>query len=248
MRIVGIIPARMASTRFPGKPLAMIHGRTMIEHIFRRSSLNSKFSDVCIATCDESIAAAAQLFGCRAIMTASSHQRGTDRVAEAAGQVRADLIVNIQGDEPLIRPEVFDELLSPFETNPGMSCSNLMSRIDSQAELENLNNVKVVTDRHGDALYFSREPIPSHRMGTPLAAPFRQIGIYAFSQELLLEFQRLAPTPLEIAESCDMLRLLEHGRRIRMVETKTVLQSVDTDADLRKAEELLTNDDLRHRY
>src|SRR5262249_20639978 len=158
-RVVGIIPARMASSRFPGKPLAPIAGRPMIEHVFRRSRLNPRFREICIATCDEAIAAASRSFGCRPIMTSDSHQRATDRAAEAAESVEADIIVNIQGDEPLIQPEIFDALLAPFDDEPSLVCTNLMSRLQSDGEQDSLNNVKVVCDRRGDAMYFSREPI-----------------------------------------------------------------------------------------
>jgi 3-deoxy-manno-octulosonate cytidylyltransferase (CMP-KDO synthetase) len=239
LRIVGIIPARMASSRFPGKPLAPIAGRPMIEHVYRRSRLNSRFAEICIATCDAEIAEASSAFGCRPIMTSASHQRGTDRVAEAAEAVEADIIVNIQGDEPLIKPEIFDALLDPFEADRSLVCTNLMSRLHSHEDQDSLNNVKVVCNSHGDAMYFSREPIPSRRMGAEPKDVFRQIGIYAFTKDFLRDFLKLPPTPCEVSESCDMMRAVEHGYRIRMVETAVVLQSVDTPADLREATRLM---------
>jgi len=248
MRIVGIIPARMAASRYPGKPLATIAGRTMIEHVYRRSTMNRRFSDVCIATCDDEIARAAEAFGCRAIMTSDSHQRGTDRVAEAASHLSADVFVNIQGDEPLIHPVIFDELLRPFDESGEVQCSNLMSELTSADEQANINNVKVVTDLRGRALYFSREPIPSRRMKVTPKRVYRQIGIYAFRSDVLAAFVRLPQTPHEQEESCDMMRLIEHGYTIHMVATATMLQSVDTPEDLREAERLMAGDPLFSAY
>ena len=213
----------------------------MIEHVFRRSRKNPRFAEIAVATCDAEIADAARAFGCRAIMTSEQHQRGTDRVAEAAQSVDADIIVNIQGDEPLIEPKIFDELLAPFDADSTVVCTNLMSRLASADEQASLNNVKVVCDRHGNAMYFSREPIPTRRMNVEPTDVFRQIGIYAFTKDFLQTFLALAPTPCEVVESCDMLRAVEHGYRIRMVETTVTLQSVDTLTDLREAERLMRN-------
>lgn len=245
-RIVGIIPARMSSTRLPGKPLARICGLPMLEHVFRRTLLNRRFSEVCIATCDEEIADAAASFGCRAIMTSPDHQRGTDRVAEAARSVNADIVVNVQGDEPLIHPAIFDALLDPFDDERGSNvmATNLMTLLHTDADQDNLNNVKVVVDRVGRAMYFSREPIPTRRMGVRARCVYRQIGIYAFRSALLQMFIGLEPTPAEIAESCDMMRLLEHGYPLQMVLTDVALQSVDTPADLAAAEALMREDAL----
>lgn len=241
-RVVGIIPARMQARRFPGKPLAPIAGRPMIEHVYRRSRMNSRFDEIYVATCDREIADAAEAFGCRAIMTSARHVRGTERVAEAARHVDARIIVNIQGDEPLIRPEIFDQLLSPFDDDPTITCTNLMAPIDSDEEHDSTNNVKVVVNRGGDAMYFSREPIPTRRMHPGAAPVYRQIGIYAFARPLLLAYADLEPTRCELAEACDMLRLIEHGHRIRMIETRVPLQSVDTCADLARAEHLMASD------
>lgn len=249
LRIAGIIPARMASSRLPGKPLAKIAGRTMIEHVYRRTRLNPRFGEVCIATCDQAIVDAAEAFGCRAIMTSDKHERGTERVAEAAASIDADVIVNIQGDEPLLRPDIFDPLLDPFTNGTaGVEITNLMIRLNGAADQDNRNNVKVVTDQAGRALYFSREAIPTRHMGRVPEHVFRQIGIYAFTAPVLRRFLELPTTPLEQIESCDMLRYLEHGHRIHMVETMTPLQSVDTPDDLREAERLMALDDLVGKY
>jgi 3-deoxy-manno-octulosonate cytidylyltransferase (CMP-KDO synthetase) len=247
-RIAGIIPARMASTRFPGKPIALIAGRPMIEHVYRRARLNPRFAEICIATCDREIVTSAAGFGCRAIMTSASHERGTERVAEAARSVAADIIVNIQGDEPLLRPEIFDALLRPFDGDGAVGCTNLMQRLLSDAECDNRNNVKVVVNQRRDALYFSREAIPTRHMGRRPATVYRQIGIYAFTASVLEQFLTLPSTPLEQIESCDMLRLIEHGHAIRMVEVDLNMQGVDTPADLREAERLMATDDLVAQY
>jgi 3-deoxy-manno-octulosonate cytidylyltransferase (CMP-KDO synthetase) len=248
MKIAGLIPARMASSRFPGKPIALIAGRPMIEHVYRRVAMNPRFDTIAIATCDEEIARVSEGFGCRAIMTSAAHQRGTDRVAEAALGLDVDVVVNIQGDEPLIAPEIFDDLLAPFDADPDLGCTNLMNRLTTDEEQDSLNNVKAAVDRRGFAMYFSREPIPSRRMGARPPDVFRQIGIYAFKKPLMKVFSELPPTPCEVSESCDMMRLIEHGYRIRMVETTVVLQSVDTPADLAAAERLMRSDPLFPRY
>ena len=247
-RIVGIIPARMASSRLPGKPLALIAGKPMIEHVYRRVALNRKFAEVCIATCDPEIMTAAEAFGCRAIMTSASHQRGTERVAEAASQIEADIIVNIQGDEPLLQPEIFDGLLAPFGNDPAVRCTNLMNPLSSPQEQDNRNYVKVVVDGRNNALYFSREAIPTRHMGLRPSVVYRQIGIYAFDRSTLDQFRVVPATPLECLESCDMLRLLESGYDIRMVRTDVSLQSVDTPADLAEAERLMASDALFRTY
>lgn len=250
LKVAGIIPARMKASRFPGKPIARIAGLPMIEHVFRRSSLNRRFAEIFVATCDREIADASEAFGCRAIMTSDTHQRGTDRVAEAAQSIEADIIVNIQGDEPLIQPGIFDELLAPFDdaANADVGCTNLMVALDSDEEQDSLNNVKVAVDLRGRAMYFSREPIPSRRMGARPAYRFRQIGIYAFRAAVLRAFSTLAPTPSEIAESCDMMRFVEHGYPIQMVPTAAALQSVDTPEDLAVAERLMRTDELFRTY
>jgi 3-deoxy-manno-octulosonate cytidylyltransferase (CMP-KDO synthetase) len=250
LKVVGIIPARMKASRFPGKPIATIAGVPMIEHVFRRSILNRRFSEICIATCDREIADVSESFGCRAIMTSDAHQRGTDRVAEAALSVDADIIANIQGDEPLIRPEIFDELLAPFDDphNADLGCTNLMAALHADEEHDSLNNVKVAVDLRGRAMYFSREPIPSRRMGVRPSYMYRQIGIYAFRAPVLRAFSTLSPTPSEIAESCDMMRFVEHGYTVQMVPSEIPLQSVDTLADLAVAERLMLDDPLFRGY
>lgn len=248
MRTIGVIPARMASSRFPGKPLASILGIPMVEHVYRRSAMSRTLDAVFVATCDREIAAAVGDFGGEAVMTAACHERCTDRVAEAASGLEGEIIVIIQGDEPMVRPEMIDDAVAPMREDPSVECVNLMSEIRDPEDFLDPNEVKVVVDRNGNALYFSREPIPSSRKyGKPVTG-HRQVCIMPFRREFLFRYTRLEPTPLEVIESVDMLRILEHGYRIRMVETRFETFSVDTPEDLRHVEHLMRGDPLTASY
>jgi 3-deoxy-manno-octulosonate cytidylyltransferase (CMP-KDO synthetase) len=239
LKIVCIIPARMGSSRFPGKPLASIRGRPMIEHVYRRCRMNASLNGVYVATCDGEIAAATEAFGGTAVLTSSSHQRASDRVAEAAERMDADIVVMVQGDEPLIHPEMIDQAVDPFRRDPAILCTNLAAPIRSIEEMSDPNTIKVVTARNHDALYFSRQPIPSGS-----SAGLKQVCVIPFRREFLLQYAKLQPTPLEIAESVDMLRILEHGFKVRMVMTDHDTHSVDTPADLTLVERMLEKDPL----
>jgi 3-deoxy-manno-octulosonate cytidylyltransferase (CMP-KDO synthetase) len=238
-RTVAVIPARMASSRFPGKPLARLHGLPMIEHVFRRAQLCPQLDEVYVATCDEEIREAATGFGAPVIITSAAHERATDRVAEAAEHFAADVVVMVQGDEPMITPEMIEAALAPLQANPAIACVNLVHRITSQEEFLDPNTIKVVADLNDNALYFSRAPIPHVNVGHTTTKVFKQVCVIAFTRECLEEFSRLAATPLERAESIDMLRLLEHGRRVRLVETPVATHSVDTPADLQLVETMM---------
>ena len=238
-RIVAVIPARMASTRFPGKPLALLQGLPMIEHVFRRAKLCSQLDEDYVATCDDDIRQVAKGFGAKVIMTSAAHERATDRVAEAAEHFAADIIVMIQGDEPMITPAMIETALDAFRSNPLTSCVNLVHRITSEEEFIDPNTIKVVADVHGNALYFSRSPIPHASFEHLTTKIFKQVCVIAFTRECLQEFSRLPSTPLERAESIDMLRLLENGRSVRLVETETATHSVDTPADLQLVQSLM---------
>jgi len=238
-RIVAVIPARMASSRFPGKPLAPLHGQPMIEHVFRRVKLCSELDDVYVATCDEEIRDAAEGFGAKVIMTSAAHERATDRVAEASEHFAADTIVMIQGDEPMITPEMIQTALDPFRSDASISCVNLVHRITTQQELIDPNTIKVVADLNGNALYFSRSPIPHVNLEHTTMPVFKQVCVIPFTRQCLQEFSRLPPGPLERAESIDILRLLEHGRSVRLVETEVATHSVDTPADLQLVETMM---------
>ena len=242
MKILGVIPARYQSSRFEGKPLAELGGKPMIQHVYERASKSERLSDLLVATDDDRIFAAVEGFGGKALMTAADHPSGTDRVAEAARAREADVVVNIQGDEPFISPLAIDQLVRPFGHSPELDMSTLCRRIEEDEPLSDPNVVKVVTDRHGYALYFSRSLIPHPRRGENPQA-FEHIGLYAYRKEFLLRFASLPPTPLEQAEGLEQLRALEHSAKIRVVTTADHAGvSVDTPADLEAAKALLTNE------
>lgn len=239
----------MASSRFPGKPLARLCGQPMIEHVWRRATMCEALDEVYVATCDEEIAAATEKFGGRAIMTSSAHERASDRVAEVAGRVQGDIFVLVQGDEPLITPPMIELALGPLRNDPQVLCTNLAAPIRSEEEFEDPNTIKVVMAGNGDALYFSRQPIPTRqRLSFGLAPAYKQVCVIPFRRDFLLRYAALSPTPLERAESIDMLRALEHGYPIRLVKTEDVTFSVDTPSDLERVDLLMRDDPLLERY
>ena len=231
MRTLCVIPARYASTRLPGKPLADICGKPMICRVLERASRAQKPEKVIVATDDERIYDAVRAEGGEAILTRADHPTGTDRLAEVAeAYPEVDLIVNVQGDEPLIEPSVIDELIAPFEMDENLPMATVMVRMDDAAEQLNPNNVKVIVDKLGYALYFSRSLVPYPRAA---AGPvYKHIGIYAYRRDFLLRYARLEPTPLERAESLEQLRALENGYGIRVLETDCRFVGVDTPEDL----------------
>jgi 3-deoxy-manno-octulosonate cytidylyltransferase (CMP-KDO synthetase) len=238
---VAVIPARYASTRIPGKALADIAGRPMIEHVYRRASDCRNVDAVIVATDDERIALAVRQFGGEVRLTSPAHSTGTDRLAEVAAHLDCDLIVNVQGDEPLIEPDAIDAAIEPFRDDAALSMASACLRFADPDEAADPNVVKVVTDRRGFALYFSRSRIPFPR--TPHgggAGPFKHIGLYVYRREFLLRVAALAPTPLERSESLEQLRVLEHGFSIKMVETTHDSIGVDTPDDLERVRRLLT--------
>jgi 3-deoxy-manno-octulosonate cytidylyltransferase (CMP-KDO synthetase) len=243
MKALGIIPARYASTRFPGKPLAVIDGKSMIQRVFDQAVSCGALSRVIVATDDESIKKHVEQFGGESVMTGSHHNSGTERCNEAYDLVREqdsqyDAIINIQGDEPYIRPEQIYQVISCFEDSEVMIAS-LMKRITSVDDLHDPNVVKVISDVHGNALYFSRTAIPYIRGRDISDWPghfsfFRHIGIYGYRPGALADIVNLPRSPLETAESLEQLRWLENSFRIRMKETSFESISVDTPADLLK--------------
>ena len=249
MRVVGIIPARMGSSRFPNKPLALICGRPMLEHVYRRAALCRSLDAIVVATPDEEIARRVRAFGGDVVMTAPTHERATDRVAEAALTTGGDIVVVIQGDEPLLQPEAISQAVAPVAADAGVFCANLTERIRTVEELLSPNSIKVVMDRRGDALYFSRSPLPSTAVTMPSRVPaYKQVCIIPFRRENLMRFTQLPPTPLEIAESIDMLRVLEHGYRVRMVETAYETHAVDVQDDIAAVETLMAADPVARLY
>jgi 3-deoxy-manno-octulosonate cytidylyltransferase (CMP-KDO synthetase) len=241
LQIVAVIPARFASSRFPGKALADLDGRPMIEHVYERAARSRAVSRVIVATDDLRIADAVTRFGGEVRLTRADHPSGTDRLAEVAASLDCDVVVNVQGDEPLIDPAAIDEAVAPLVSDSGVHVTTLYRRITDPAELKNPNVVKVALDRAGFALYFSRAPIPFVRNPREGWPPFyRHIGLYAYRRSALLVLAALEPTPLERAESLEQLRALEHGIRIKAVETAYDSIGVDTPEDLEHVRRLLT--------
>jgi 3-deoxy-manno-octulosonate cytidylyltransferase (CMP-KDO synthetase) len=237
-KILGVIPARFASTRFPGKVLAHIAGKTMLRHVYERASLSTYLTSVIIATDDDRVCAAAKSFGARVRMTRSDHLSGTDRAAEVASAEDAGIVVNIQGDEPLIDPAAIDAAILPLVHEPDLVMATLKKRIEDPREITDPNVVKVVTNGAGDAIYFSRCAIPFDRdkaAGTPY---FKHIGLYVYRRDFLLAYSTLPVGPLELAERLEQLRALENGFGIRVVETEYESLGVDTPEDLERVSRL----------
>jgi 3-deoxy-manno-octulosonate cytidylyltransferase (CMP-KDO synthetase) len=232
LNAIAAIPARFASTRFPGKPLAVLAGKTIIHRVYEAVANSGLFTTVLVATDDERIAAEVESFGGQIVMTRTDHPSGSDRIAEAVADIPGDIIVNVQGDEPFISAGPLTRLLEVF-TDPSVQVASLMTPLTGDPQNPNL--VKVVTALNGDALYFSRCPIPHHRDTTGVGH-LLHIGVYAYRRETLLRMVKLSPTPLELTEKLEQLRLLENGIPIRMVETDYRGFGIDTPEDLDKAE------------
>ena len=243
MKYIAIIPARYASTRFPGKPLAMLGGKTVIQRVYEQTA--SVVPEVCVATDDERILQAVEAFGGRAVMTRTDHKSGTDRIEEAAQLTgtQADVIINVQGDEPFIQPQQIETLCHLFD-DPQTQIGTLGKRFESIESAMNPNSPKIVTDNRGFALYFSRSVIPFMR-GVEQTQwlthyPFlKHLGIYAYRREVLHEITQLSQSPLELAESLEQLRWLQNGYRIRVGETDVETVGIDTPEDLKRAEQFL---------
>jgi 3-deoxy-manno-octulosonate cytidylyltransferase (CMP-KDO synthetase) len=239
--ILALIPARMGSSRFPGKPMAQILGKPMIGHVYERVARCPLVTETAVATCDRAIHDYILSIRGKAVMTSDAHERASDRCAEALLVIekqtrqRFDIVVMVQGDEPMVHPDMIGEALGPMLQDPAIPVANLLAPIHDPQEFEDRNCIKVVCDLEGNALYFSREPIPSRFQGQAIPMG-KQICIIPFRRDFLLEYNRLPPTPLESAESIDMLRILEHGRKVRMIATAHRTHAVDTPDDLRRVE------------
>ena len=241
-RVVAVVPSRYQSSRLPGKPLALIDGKTMVEHVVRRTEEARRVDVVLVATDDERIARAVSDFGGTAVMTDASHETGTDRLAEVAAGLASEIIVNVQGDEPLITADAIDAAVDLLIERPADPIGTLRKRIDDPSDLTNPSVVKVTVDLDGYALYFSRSPIPFNRSGPApgKAAPqWRHLGLYVYRREFLLTLAGLPRTPLEQAEALEQLRALEHGYRILTVETTADTIGVDTPEDLERVRRLV---------
>ena len=233
----------MGSSRFPGKPLAKILDKPMIEHVYKNVEKCELLTKTVVATCDEEIFDFIKSINGQVVMTSDQHERASDRCAEALAvleqddNVLYDIVVMVQGDEPMTHPDMITEALTPMLENPEIVVTNLMGDISSDDEFDDRNCIKVVCDLKNNALCFSREPIPTRRFGNvPMK---KQVCVIPFTREFLLQYTKLPPTPLEIAESVDMMRVLEHGEKVKMVPTKHQTYPVDTESDLTRVEELM---------
>lgn len=254
-QVVAIIPARYASSRFPGKPLVDLEGKPMIQWVYERTRQATGVGRVLVATDDERIFQTVQGFGGEVVMTSTTHPTGTDRIAEVAATLEVALVVNVQGDEPLIEPAAIDAALAPFAGDATLVMSTLRCPITTLDELFDVNVNKVVTDAQGFALYFTKAPVPYHRDewgplpsmvarlriagGTAPIIGWRHIGLYVYRRTFLLAFARLPQTPLERLEKLEQLRALEHGYRIKVVSTPYVPPGVDTPGDVATVRRLL---------
>lgn len=254
MIAIAIIPARMGSSRFPGKPMVHIHGIPMIGHCYYRTSMCQKLLNTYVATCDQEIYDYIISIGGRAVMTSDQHERATDRTAEAMLEIekkignKVDIVVMVQGDEPMVTPEMVEESLLPFEKDKSINVVNLMAYMDTVNEFEDPNEVKVVVDNNSDAIYFSREPIPSRKKGFENVPMLKQVCIIPFKREYLLKFNETEETELEKIESVDMMRIVENGEKVHMVLTKINSLSVDTEEDRLNVVEKMTGDNLMSQY
>lgn len=240
MRTIAVIPARFQSKRLPGKPLADIHGKTLVERVYERASEATRIDRVLVATDDARIVEAVSSFGGEAVLTSPRHPSGSDRIAEAVGELEVDVVVNVQGDEPLIAPEAIDSAVALAERTPGAIVS-LKTAITERSKLLDPNVVKVVTDLDGFALYFSRSPIPvAPEVSIPPKLYFKHLGLYVYPKTVLMALTRLTPSPLEQAERLEQLRALENGMRIRLEETQYESVGVDTEDDLEAVRALLS--------
>lgn len=254
MKAIAIIPARMGSSRFPGKPMAKIHGVPMIGHCYFRTRMCEKLLATYVATCDQDIYDYIESIGGKAIMTSSEHERATDRTAEAMLKIedelhdKFDIVVMVQGDEPMVTPEMISESLNPFVIDESVNVVNLMANMDNVEEFEDPNEVKVVVDKNNDAIYFSREPIPSRKKGFDNVTMLKQVCVIPFKRNYLLKFNETPETDLERFESVDMMRIIENGEKVRMVKISSYPYSVDTEEDRVNVEKRMVADKLMARY
>lgn len=244
MRVAAIIPARYASSRLPGKPLADITGKPMVWRVYERAKMAKLVDEIWVATDDQRVYDAVREYGGNVLMTSPDHPSGTDRLAEAAEKIKADIYVNVQGDEPLIPPELIDAAVEPLLTDPTLNMATAAREITSPDEIADPSVVKVVLDENGYALYFSRAPIPFHRdiwaNGSFISGScLKHIGLYVYRRDFLLKYAKIPPTALELTEKLEQLRALGHGERIKVVITKLESIGVDTPEDLDKVIRLI---------
>ena len=254
MKIIAVIPARMASTRFPGKPMVDILGMPMIGHCYKRAEMCKKIDFVYVATCDKEIFNYIKSINGNVVMTSSKHERACDRAAEAMlkiekiHNIKTDILIMMQGDEPMVTPKIIEAALNPLLKNNKINISNLYRELKSVDEFEDPNEVKVIIDKKGYAIYFSREPIPSRKKGILNVPMFKQICTIPFRRDFLLEFNNMSQTDLEIIESIDMNRIIENGGKIKMEYSADESISVDTEDDLIRVKIEMKNDILISEY
>ncbi len=254
MKTISIIPARMNSSRFPNKPMADILGMPMIGHVYKRVKLSPLLDEVYVATCDQEIYDYIISIGGKAVMTSDCHERCSDRCAEAMlkiekdENIKVDIMVMVQGDEPLTYPEMIDEAVSPMVKDRDILITNLVADLETIQEFKDPNEVKVVMDLEGNAIYFSREPIPSRKKGILDVPMKKQVCVIPFRRDFLLEYNSMQPTPLEIIESVDMMRIIENGLKVKMIPTKFKTKAVDTPEDLKVVIEMMRENRLYETY
>lgn len=240
MKIIGVIPARYQSSRFPGKPLALILDKPMIWWVYQQCLKVDELDEVYVATDDQRIFDTCQALGMRVVMTSDQCHTGTDRVGEVAAKIAGDLFVNIQGDEPLIEPQMIRDIIGIFN-DPAVYYGSLRKQITDEAEIHAPSTVKVVVDKNEDALYFSRSVIPSNVKDGKLARVYRHVGIYAYKRDFLMTFIQLPPTELEAGEGLEQLRALENGYKLRVHETQYDTIGVDLPEHIAMVEAILRN-------
>lgn len=244
MKFLGVIPSRYASTRLEGKPLKDICGHTMIEWVYKRAKL-SNLDEVVVATDDERIYKEVENFGGKVVLTRKDHENGTSRIAEVCEKYTDyDVIVNIQGDEPLIEKDMINSIIDSFKNDNTISMSTLKYKLDSMEDIENPNYVKVITDAKGYAIYFSRSVIPYPRK-LDLQNYYKHVGIYGYKRDFVIEYAKMEPTPLELSESLEQLRAIENGYRIKVMETPYKILGVDTQEELEKVREYITENNMK---
>jgi len=231
--VIGVIPARYGSTRLPAKALAMIHGKPMVQHVYERCLKSKLLNEVLVATDDKRIFDAVINFGGNVVMTSKKHKSGTDRIGEAVKNIKCDIVVNIQGDEPMIAPDNIDKAIKPLIQDKGINVATLCISISDKKEISNPNVVKVVLDSNSNALYFSRSVVPFNRDNSS-ADYYKHIGLYVYRKDYLMKLIKMKPSKLELIEKLEQLRVLESGEKIMVIETKIDSHSVDTLADLKK--------------
>lgn len=241
MKVVAVIPARYASTRLPGKVLADIHGKPMIQHVWEQVKKSRLVDEVLIACDDPKVEEAAKKFQAKAVMTSPKHTSGTDRIAEAVKDLKVDIVLNIQGDEPLVHCEMVDLMAKAMLEDKSLVMATVVKVMTDESEVANPNVVKVVLDKDGNALYFSRSPIPYNREKQPFSKIryYKHFGLYAYRKNFLMQFKGLPVSLLEDAEKLEQLRVLEAGYRIKVVQTKFDTVAVDTQEDLERVRELI---------